>query len=423
MLALLSNPVQSLALEDVQQLITDEVPEGQTIEYKATLPEEEGRKDPWFTTGKKIGKYARDELLAEAVAFANADGGIVVVGMEETDDHPKRAKKIKPLPKCHDLASRLGLAARDCIDPQIPGIEIWGIETHKRPKGGVVVIRVSPSRITLHRLKTKGHCYMRHADRTERMTMREIHDRILQLDQGMRRIEERLDSRRDAYENILSPAGSGAQLYGIRVTTIPTTGNVYLDKPHRFSNLANLLPLLNGRVGRVPIEIFLPGGRTLQQKSLRPIFRGARRDTTTPVGLLIQEIHRDGLAEFVYRYEPQEVPGLVYITNVIGLVANALFLSDTIRQNAGIPSAEFLLDFEILSNRLVSERAVPVLAWFRELRLFTDPPGPLDPIPLRLPTFRVGDRDEFEPTIRDVIDHLLMATGMDPDFTFEIDLP
>ncbi len=144
-------------------------------------------------------------------------------------------------------------------------------------------------------------------------------------------------------------------------------------------------------------------------------------DTTTPVGILVQEIHRDGLAEFVLKYEPQEVPGLVYITHVIGLVANALLLSDTIRQNVGIPGAEFLLDFEILSNRLVSERAIPALGWFREMGI--DPVGPLNPIPLRLPTFRVGDRDEFEPTIRDVIDHLLMATGTDPDFTFEIDLP
>jgi hypothetical protein len=103
----------------LQGLILQEVPEGQTIEYKAILPEEGGKDDRWLTYCDRIGKYARDELLEEICAFANADGGHLVLGVAETAEKPPRAAKLQPLPHVSDLAERLGKQIRDCIDPQL----------------------------------------------------------------------------------------------------------------------------------------------------------------------------------------------------------------------------------------------------------------------------------------------------------------
>jgi predicted HTH transcriptional regulator len=41
-----------------------------------------------------IGRVARDDIAKEIVAFANAYGGVIIIGIDETDDHPKRAAQL-----------------------------------------------------------------------------------------------------------------------------------------------------------------------------------------------------------------------------------------------------------------------------------------------------------------------------------------
>src|SRR5579862_8939045 len=112
---------------DVSDLCMKAAYESQLLEFKQELPGERNRADPW-PEGGDFTATARDQLLREVVPFANAQGGTVVVGIEETEDDPPRAATILPIPRIHDLAARMAEAGRACIDPVLPGLQIRGIE-------------------------------------------------------------------------------------------------------------------------------------------------------------------------------------------------------------------------------------------------------------------------------------------------------
>jgi hypothetical protein len=84
--------------EDVTNLCRDGVYENQLLEFKRDLPAERNRPDPWLTGGD-FTAYARDHLLREVIAFANAQGGTVIVGMDQIRDDPPRAAAVCPLPR------------------------------------------------------------------------------------------------------------------------------------------------------------------------------------------------------------------------------------------------------------------------------------------------------------------------------------
>src|SRR5580704_1968046 len=166
--------------EDIVQLSADGVYESQLLEFKRDLPGERGRPDPWPTDGD-FTAYARDHLLREVIAFANAQGGNVIVGMDETPDDPPRAAASCPLPRIHDLATRMENAARACVDPVLPGLQIRGIEVGGAAGEGVLLFRVGPSPAGPHRVANDGHAYIRRGASSVKMTMREIQDLTLDL--------------------------------------------------------------------------------------------------------------------------------------------------------------------------------------------------------------------------------------------------
>jgi hypothetical protein len=69
-------------------------------------------------------------LLREVIAFANAQGGNVIVGMDETRDDPPRAAAICPLPRIHVG----GVAGKGALLPLqgIP-VSIKDLEGQKQP--------------------------------------------------------------------------------------------------------------------------------------------------------------------------------------------------------------------------------------------------------------------------------------------------
>src|SRR6266446_7554706 len=87
-------PIEGIAFADIQELVSEGAEEGIRLEFKRTLPAEGGQPDRWFRDQSAIGGYARDNIAKEIVAFANAYGGIVIIGIDETGDNPKRAQSI-----------------------------------------------------------------------------------------------------------------------------------------------------------------------------------------------------------------------------------------------------------------------------------------------------------------------------------------
>ena len=138
MIDLLSKPIGEIGFADVQALIDSEVPEGEQIEFKRELPGEGGRPDPWMDNGK-LGSYAKDRILREVVAFANAYGDVLVLGIDESDEKPAVATEITRIPRCADLAESLKLVFRDRVEPQLARIDIAGIPTRGDGSGVVVI--------------------------------------------------------------------------------------------------------------------------------------------------------------------------------------------------------------------------------------------------------------------------------------------
>ena len=101
MIEALSKPADQISIDDIKALISSKVPEGEQIEFKEELPAKgDGSPDPWMSGENKIGERAKNEILAEVVAFANAHGGALLLGIKESATKPPIAAKISPIPRC-----------------------------------------------------------------------------------------------------------------------------------------------------------------------------------------------------------------------------------------------------------------------------------------------------------------------------------
>jgi predicted HTH transcriptional regulator len=176
---ILRDPLESITAADIQQLCADEVSESTELELKSDLPSKAGKQaDPWYA-GNAFGDYARNKIAEEVVAFANTLGGVVCIGIEESSDHPKRAVATLPLPRVHELARRLRQSVYDMIDPPLPILEAAGVEFGTNGDG-VVLLRVPPSRRRPHRNQANKEVFVRRAEESVRVSMREVQELTLQ---------------------------------------------------------------------------------------------------------------------------------------------------------------------------------------------------------------------------------------------------
>src|SRR5487761_1016093 len=151
---MLDKPFDRITAGDIEDLCAHGAYENQLLEFKRELPEERGRADPWMNGGD-FTAHARDRLFREIVAFANAQGGTLVLGIEETKNKPPRAARICPLPRIHELATSIEDAARACIDPVLPGLHVRGIDIDGTG-GGVLIFRTAASLSGPHRIQSEG---------------------------------------------------------------------------------------------------------------------------------------------------------------------------------------------------------------------------------------------------------------------------
>jgi predicted HTH transcriptional regulator len=125
----LPKSLSQLTADDISNIVTQQLPEDELLEFKRALPAAEGvEADRWVTRGDHVGETAQRGVFKEVVAFANTYGGDLVLGIEDSKDNPPpRAIGLTPIPRCLDLVERLAMAARNVIEPQIPRLEFRGI--------------------------------------------------------------------------------------------------------------------------------------------------------------------------------------------------------------------------------------------------------------------------------------------------------
>ena len=282
MIELLSKPIDEIGTAEIQALIDSEVPEGEQIEFKKEPPAEGGKSDPWMNDGK-IGNYAKDRILKEVVAFANAYGGVLVIGIDESDTKPAVATRITTVPRCVELAESLKLVFRDRVEPQLARVDVAGIQT-EGDGSGVVVIRVGKSRLAPHRVTRTLVCSIRRADRSEEMTMREVQDMTLNVSRGLLGLKERLSERSARFHEEFSRIQPREDKFGIRLTAVPVADEIGIDSVFRQGTIVTKWAMPRPEV----VEQNPKAERYLEAP---PDFPSSWRTAATPVLVRQQRFH------------------------------------------------------------------------------------------------------------------------------------
>ena len=352
MIPVLSKPRDEIDISDIEYLIDSQVPEGEQIEFKETLPAKgNGSPDPWMSDQSSIGDRAKNQILEEAVAFANAHGGALLLGIKESESKPPVAAEISPIPQCAELAERLKLIFRDCVEPQLPVLDIFAVPTDG--ENGVVTIRVGRSRNAPHRVTKTLVCPIRRADRCEEMSMREIQDMTLNVSRGLERLDKRLAERSERFSDEFKRLETPEDAFGFRMTAAPVGDEIRIDRVFSQGRITKEYDTPwytveqesngNKRVFEYPID--------WPPQSWRPILRGARAELGTafpgePYNSY-RELHGDGLVEIgffsgssIIRESP--LPPDWFIV----MFTNLSVWADHIRKQTDSPTTEYALEVE-----------------------------------------------------------------------------
>ena len=412
MLPIFSKPVDQITAEDVSALVANKWPEGDTVEFKEALPSKKAGGDPWITGANSISDYARNEILAGVVAFANAHGGMVILGIAETTDKLPRAAAVNPLPRCAELAERLLDQARECIEPKLPVLSVRGVEMDKKGNG-VVVFRVPQSRLAPHRLEPTRHCYYRRAASSEKMTMREIQDLTLRLERGLEAIERRFIKQREAFEKWVTAGGIGSDgvpAFGIKSTAIPMSADLNVERVYQRPEYLPAVRPFAAKVEKSGVELLVPNIPVRE----RPILRGTLReydDRHLPVYHLpvYQELHCDGLIEIAMKRALTEGdPLLVPLHWIMGVAVNTMVCAHRFRTAAGAPDVEYGLELEVMTVN----GEMPLAGFSGRPLVDALPPPPLSPNPLILPRMSIGSPDEFQRLINIILTDICDAASV-----------
>jgi hypothetical protein len=333
---MLTKPFDQITADDIHDLCTRRAYENQLLEFKRELPAERNRPDPWLTGGD-FTAYARDQLFREIVAFANAQGGTLVLGIEQTKDEPPRASGIRPLPRIYDLATRMEDAARACIDPVLPGVQIRGIETSGSGEG-VVIFRTLASPFGPHRVEREGHAYIRRGASSVKMTMREIQDLTLDLARGADRLDAVFRERASGFEEWWQRANGENGV--CRITAMPLGGFPGLP---RLSGDPNAFPIKTRFRGNYGTDVDLTGPSI---GGFRQIVRGLRRYEQDNDSARI-DVFESGLIDLWYRHQPTNSRHHFFIGWILGAYLCVLEAIDTARSMASVPEWEFAIEFTL----------------------------------------------------------------------------
>lgn len=400
---LFSKPLDAITPEDIQRLVSEGVPEGSLVEFKRELPANKGA-DPWEAGAEQIGDKARNEILEEVVAFANAHGGHLLIGIAETTDSPPRAARALGVARCAALAEKLRLQARDCIEPQVPVLSTAGVVTG--PDGrGVVVIRVPQSRSAPHRLKQTRECYYRRADRSEKMTMREIQDLTLNRDRGAQVVGRQFEDLQQRFARVVAATPAGEHpVIGIRTTAVPVSSELFVQHVHNNPKVAPAYERIDVRASGAPLDVGWPSF----SGSARPILRGTRFERGDPKGEIYREVYCSGVVEFGLHFvmEPPR-QRMLYPDWVLALAFNTMLTAHKFRIAAGAPDVEYGFELEIASPG--GKLPVTQVA----ARIFIDAIGHIGPDRVIYPRLSLGPTSEFPTVVSVMLNDLWNSAGIE----------
>ncbi len=441
--------IEEIEEKDIHELI--DTPEGQLFEIKEGLPAERDNVDPWYNETengkprKGPGDYAKQSIFKELVAFANSEGGWLVLGLKETDDHPKRVAGISAIPDCHELVSRFERAAQDWIDPPLPSLTCRGIQIGNIQNKGVIVFRVPRSSVAPHRLYKKGRsqeAYKRIGDESKPMKMREIRDLVLETYRGYERLDREFEISKKRYLQIIPERSPKLDMVGFRITLVPLSP-LTIDRPYLHHTLFDRRTEIKGSFSdnqSLSLETMDSVYRNQKTSSslfrpnlIRPILRGANRRwayTNTDEGgsqyedIAIIEVMLNGTINMIIKRTITNPCGLS-IRWVLSDLANALIVAENARLIGGNPNSEYALELELRNDHYQEHSGTKIKSGSFSFGLLQEDvlnfSKQLGPDPVLLPKYSVGSKNEFPLLIKMIMDDLYNSIGKKHRDDFKID--
>lgn len=152
-------PLSDLAKRDVEALLTEQTPEGRSLEYKRDLALESDS--------------SKREFAKDVSSFANGSGGFLVIGVEEKQGAPVNILGVE-CPDWDKLQQRIENVLRDRLDPRVQRVGIHKVDGFER--GPVVILHIPKSWIGPHMVSFTGqtHFYSRNSSGVHPLDVREI---------------------------------------------------------------------------------------------------------------------------------------------------------------------------------------------------------------------------------------------------------
>jgi hypothetical protein len=411
-MSILRKSIDEIEIFDLNDLVARAARETDELEFKGDLPFQLVKGSPsvadrWHEKGDRLGDYARDKLLAEIVAFANASGGTLVVGLHETKDEPRRAEGLAVLPRCEDLARRLLDASEDMIEPRLPTLAAKAILDPERSDGsGYVVLRTGKSSIGPHRLSSTREFYTRRGERAARMNVREIKEQTLELARSGDRIEQTFAARRTlAKANIarlnLQPS-KGVPPVLIRVTGTPTSPQMIDNLTRRPDLWWTGQPFTVMIDGKSPCHCSYPADDFYRLPVTR--LRSFVGDNESDVKRLVRA---DGTVEFCFEHPTGEeyrgTNATVFWSWLIAVVTGTIAQIDRLRHRLAWDSVEYGLEVELTTS-------VPLRFLWSESIIQTG--TVVKEIPLLLPRYSVTSPDQYDDILTTIMRDIFNASGV-----------
>jgi hypothetical protein len=344
---MLTKPLDQITATDISDLCAQGgVHESLTIEFKRELQSRDGKRpDAWMTGGDTFSDFARDRLFREIVAFANAQGGTLVLGIEEIGGNPPRAGAVMPLPRADDLAARLEDAARACIEPPLGGLQVRGIVTDQATGAGVVLFRTLASPHGPHRVAGDGHAFIRRGTSSVKMTMREIQDLTLDLARGAARLDGIFQQRATGFHDWFHQAILG-RAHGVRVTAVPLSKLPSALRVARLTDGGHFEERFSARFEGSEEEQTLLA--PLRGATTRPILRGCRAAHRYEQTLAVElDILDQGIVDLWWWHAPEKETPSLYLGWILGSVHLVLKLVNWVRERTDTPEWQYGLELEV----------------------------------------------------------------------------
>lgn len=396
--SLFTKSIDEITPDDVAALIGE--PESGDLEFKGMLSNEDGTPDRWITEGDGIGRHARNSILKAAVAFANAQGGHLIIGVGESDERPPRAEHIIPIDRCCDLAERVRDQLRDCIEPKLATALVRGVVTDGLHRG-VVVLRIPGSIHAPHRSRGDLECYLRRNDRSEKMTMREIQDLTRLRDRGAILLDQKFATAAQGFRNVLW-RDPHTRAFGVRVTGFP----IEPLELGRVSGRRGLVPIWSSfqlKPGKAHYELPVP----VTVGAPTPIFRGVRVQGQFDDRSASLSIYSDGAVDARFFTVPHTTEHEDFLRGgeILNVAANTLLNIDIARRFSGSSALEYGIEVEVVAT-------LDSLA----LRQFASEMAPVQIAnvnPIMIPRLGLNAFEQIPDILSSVCQDLFDATGND----------